>query len=320
MAQAADNRPNIAPIRALVIAFFVLIVGCATPREAPQRFEFSRLAMGVEARIVLFAASQDAAMAAAEAAYARVEVLEAAFSDWRADSELSRLCDRAGEGPLVVSADLFAILQRAREISAATDGAFDVTVGPLVRLWRASRQSGRLPDEAALAGARELVGWQLVELDPARHTVRLARPGMRLDLGGIGKGWACQAAVDLLAARGVSRALVQMGGDVVCGDAPPDRSGWDVDVGGRQVLVSRRAVSTSGDTEQHVVIDGVRYSHVIDPRTGVGLTDQTITTIAAPDGGTADALSKAIGLMSGPDRDTTLRRFGAELLRHDRAP
>jgi len=301
-----------------VIALFVLIVGCATPREAPERFEFSRLAMGVEARIVLFAASQHAAVAAAESAYARIEELETAFSDWRADSELSRLCERAGGPPVAVSADLFAILRRAHEISAATDGAFDVTVGPLVRLWRAARQSGRSPDAAELARARELVGWQLVEVDAARRTVRLARPGMRLDLGGIGKGWACQAAVELLAARGLTSALVQMGGDVVCGEAPPGSTGWDVDVGGERLLASQRAVSTSGDTEQHVVIDGVRYSHVIDPRTGVGRTDQTITTIAAPDGGTADALAKAVGLMAERDLARVLRRFGAEILRHDR--
>jgi thiamine biosynthesis lipoprotein len=298
----------------------VLIVGCAAPREAERRFEFSRLAMGVEARIVLFAGSQDAAVSAARAAFARIEELEAAFSDWRADSELSRLCAQAGGEPVPVSDDLFTILQRAREISEATDGVFDVTVGPLVRLWRAARQSRRLPEAGELDAARENVGWQLVELDGSRRTVQLARPGMRLDLGGVGKGWACQAAIELLAERDVPRALVQMGGDVVCGDPPPDRDGWEVEVGGRTILVAHRAVSTSGDTEQHVVIDGQRYSHVIDPRTGIGRTDRTITTVAAPDGGTADALSKAVGWMPDRDMQRVLRRFGAEVLRHERVP
>lgn len=275
--------------------------------------------MGVEARILLFAGSQDAAVTAAEAAFARIEELEAAFSDWRADSELSRLCDRAGGEPVAVSADLFAILERASQISAATDGAFDVTVGPLVRLWRDSRRSGRLPDEADRAAARALVGWLFVELDAAQHTVRLALPGMRLDLGGIGKGWSCQAALEVLAAHGAPRALVQMGGDVVCGDAPPGRAGWDVDVGGMSVLVARRAVSTSGDTEQHVVIAGVCYSHVVDPRTGLGLTRGTIVTISASDGGTADALATACNMISPSGLDPVLRRFDARLLRYSQA-
>lgn len=271
--------------------------------------------MGVEARIVLQAPSVETAAAAADLAFAEIERLEASFSDWRPDSELSQLSERAGSGPVAVSEDLFAILARARELSAATDGAFDVTVGPLVALWRTARRTRALPDPDELERARALVGWRKVDLDPDRRTVALAEPGMRLDLGGIGKGFACQRALDLLARRGFERALVQMGGDIVCGAAPRGREGWEIDVGGEIRRVHDCAVATSGDSEQHVDIGGVRYSHVVDPRTGLGLTHRTAVTILAPDGATADALATAIGVRACTNADGVLERFGAVALR-----
>lgn len=264
--------------------------------------------MGVEARIVLQAPSVEIAADAADAAFAEIERLEQAFSDWRPDSELSQLSERAGSGPVPVSDDLFEILRAASAMSVATDGAFDVTVGPLVQLWREARRTKLLPAALEIERARALVGWRLVELDPDRRTIALAKAGMRLDLGGIGKGFACQRAVDLLARQGFPCALVQMGGDIVCGAPPHGREGWEVDVGGAVRLVHDRAVATSGDTEQHVEIDGVRYSHVVDPRTGLGLTTRSVVTITAADGTTADALAKAFGVR--PERSAEwLERF-----------
>lgn len=260
--------------------------------------------MGVEARILLQAATTEDAARAADVAFAEIERLEQVFSDWREDSELSRLSDRAGAGPVRVSDDLLAILARANAISDATDGAFDVTVGPLVALWREARRTRALPDEAALARARELVGWRLVAIDERSRTVALRRAGMRLDLGGIAKGHACQRALAVLAASGFPRALVQMGGDVACGDPPTGREGWSIDVGGERRLAHGVAVATSGDAEQHVVIDGLRYSHVVDPRTGLGLTSREVVTVVAPDGATADACATALGVR--PELSTRL--------------
>jgi len=297
----AASAARIARRIAALACFVVCLIGCASPRAAQQKFEYSRLAMGVEARIVLFAPDEDFAVTAAQAAFDEIERLESLFSDWRPDSELSRLSDRAGTGPVVVSEDLYSILARAREISAATDGAFDVTVGPLVALWREARRTQALPDAARLAHAQSLVGWRMLEIDASRRTVALAKPGMRLDLGGIGKGYAGQGALDVLAELGCERALVQMGGDVVCGAPPPDRDGWEIDIGGETHLVHDRAVATSGDKEQHVDIDGVRYSHVVDPRTGLGLTTSSVVTISAKDGATADALATAGSVLT-PDR------------------
>jgi thiamine biosynthesis lipoprotein len=274
--------------------------------------------MGVETRIVLFGASDSRTAAAIDAAYAELERLERAFSDWRNDSEIARLAERAGSGPVPVSRELYELLQRARAVSAASDGAFDVTVGPLVALWRASRRTGRLPDADELARARELVGWRLLELDERTRTVALARPGMRLDLGGIAKGYAGQRALATLARAGYERALVQLGGDIACGAPPPGHDGWEVDVAGERVRLAHTSVSTSGDTEQHVVIDGVRYSHVVDPRTGLGTTARTVVTVAARDGALADALATALGVHGALDRPALLGAFDARVLGFER--
>jgi FAD:protein FMN transferase len=268
--------------------------------------------MGVEARLVLYSPAESAAIEAAEAAFARIKALEQCMSDWRATSELSHLCERAGLEAVVVSQDLFDVLARANEIAEASDGAFDVTVAPLVKLWRAARKSGTLPSDADLERARALVGWHDLKLDREHLRAQLTRAGMRLDLGAIGKGVACDRALRVLRDHGVSSALVQMGGDLACSDAPPDRPGWTVDLAagaatshGERLAVSNRCVSTSGDTEQFVEIGGQHYSHVVDPRTGLALTSRVRVIVLAPDGATADALSTAIGVL-GPSAGLAL--------------
>lgn len=286
--------------------------GCAgAPRL--ERFESKRVCMGVQTRIVVYAPDRTAADAAANAAYRRIAELEDAFSDYRPNSELMRLCDRAGEGPAAVSEDLFDILRTGEALARASGGAFDVTVGPMVAQWRAARRSGRLPGPEELARVKSLVGWQLVKLDERARTVELGRPGMRLDLGGIGKGYAAQRAVDTLRAGGLARCLVALAGDIAVGEAPPGRLGWEIGVeSGRgaspgRLLLTNAAVSTSGDTEQFIEIDGRRYSHIVDPRTGVGIPGGLSATIVAGRGELADALGTAVCVL-GPDA-------GAELLR-----
>lgn len=271
--------------------------GCAAKPE--RRFEFTQLVMGVAARVELYAPDEADARAAAAAAFARMADLEEVMSDYRPGSELMRLCARAGGPPVPVSDDLMRVMERAQAISEASGGAFDVTVGPLVVLWREARRSGRLPPEAALASAKEKVGYRKAEIDEQQRTIRLTVAGMRLDLGGIGKCFAADEAVKLLQQRGRGKCLVAVGGDVVAGDAPPGAVGWRVAVehpdGSTEVVVLvDRAVSSSGDTQQFVEIDGTRYSHIVDPATGLGLTNRVGATVSAPDGATADALATAV--------------------------
>lgn len=258
--------------------------------------------MGVVARIVLYAPGEAAAREAAGAAFARIAALDSVMSDYRPASELMRLSGRSGGPSVRVSEELFDVLSRARTLSRVSDGAFDITMGPVVRLWRDARRTGTLPTEAARREAMSRVGWRHLHLDSATHTIHLDRPGMLLDLGGIAKGYAAQEAVRTLARHGIQRTLVEMGGDIVAGAPPPGEPGWRVRIdhpgtAPSSLLLAHAALSTSGDTEQFVEIDGVRYSHVVDPATGLGLRNRAAATVLAPDGATADALSTLLTVL-----------------------
>lgn len=294
-----------------ILAAGIPIAFALAPRggdsDSPRRFEFSRPQMGTQFRIVLYATdSLDAAEAAAEA-FARVEELEQGLSDYRPDSELSRLGATAGMDQAVgVSDDLWTVLAESQRWASRTGGAFDVTIGPLTRLWRWARRRGRLPSADQLQAAREPVGYTHMRLDSATHSVTLQRPGMRLDLGGIAKGYAADEALATLRRRGIPRALIDAGGDIVVGDPPMGEPGWRVEMSGvdgsgrptrDQHVLTRAAIATSGASYQFLEIDGVRYSHIVDPRTGVGLTHQLEVTVIAPTGLQADALASVISVL-----------------------
>ena len=281
--------------------------------EPLQRFEFSRARMGTEFRIVLYATDSLEASVAAASAFARIADLEQRLSDYRPDSELSRLGTTAGMDQAVrVSDDLWTVLVESQRWAHRSGGAFDITIGPLTRLWRWARRRGQLPLPDRLAAARESVGYAHVRLDSLAQSVTLERPGMQLDLGGIAKGYAADAALTVLRERGVPRALIDAGGDVVAGDPPPGQPGepgWRVEISGldaagrptREVrFLTRAAIATSGPSYQFLEADGVRYSHIVDPRTGLGLTHQLEVTVFAPSGMQADALASAVSVL-GPD-------------------
>ena len=270
---------------------FLLPFVCATPVAGQSRYEFTELHLGVATRVILYAPDDSAARAAARSAFNRVATLEDKMSDWRPESEVNRLARRAGEW-VEVSAELYAVLWQAIEIAALTDGAFDPTVAPLVALWREARRAGALPPAAALDSARALVGWHRVSLDKCRPLVRL-EPGTRLDLGGIAKGYILAEALGALRAHGVTHALIEAGGDIVAGDPPPGQAGWTVTFGASDSIYANVAVSTSGTGEQIVEIDGARYAHVVDPRTGLGVTAARTVTVIADDAAMADALATA---------------------------
>jgi thiamine biosynthesis lipoprotein len=300
--------------------------------QAPlARFEYRKLAMGVEARIVLYAESEEKARDAATAAFARIEQLEMVMSDYREDSEVSRLCAKDSGDAVPISEDLYQVLERAlaiRNLSGSEyvpAGTFDVTVGPLTRLWRDARKSGKQPEAEALAKARARVGNEIHTKDdqgfvtpridlfdnPVR-SVSLS-PETQLDFGAIGKGFACDKAMKELRDRGVSRAMIEIGGDLFVGEAPPNEKGWRIANGcdpfNQALELENVGVASSGDNEQFVEIDGVRYSHIIDPRTGMPLTDQQCVTIVAPDATTADALATAVRVIGKKNSRELLTQF-----------
>lgn len=270
--------------------------------------------MGIDARLVVYAKDQATVEKACRAAFDRVAELDTIMSDYRRDSELNQLSAKSGGEAVPVSKDLFKVLKMSQQVAKQSDGAFDVTVGPLITLWRAARRSGVLPDPAEIEKARALVGWQKMELTPGR--VKLATPGMKLDLGGIAKGYAADEAQKVLKKHGITRALIQMGGDIVVTGPPPGKKGWTIrvpnagdDQGPKNVEFANCAISTSGDTEQFAVIGGVRYSHVVDPRTGQALTNRVQSTIVAKDGLTTDPLSTALTVLSEQGRAKLLKSY-----------
>jgi len=295
---------------AAIVCLFAEITLRTAAIEPLTRYEFAQVHMGTQVRIVLYSAARAAADEAASAAFARIAALDQALSDYRESSELMEVSRRAGSGPVAVGDDLFRVLRAAREIADRSDGAFDVTVGPLSVLWRHARREGALPDAADLAAARARVGRDKLAIDDRRRTVTLTTKGMQLDLGGIAKGFAADEAAAVLGRCGIDRALIAAGGDIVVRDAPPGRDGWRIAVAAIEgadrppagfITLRNAAVSTSGDSEQFAVIGGVRRSHIIDPRTGLALSGRRSVTIVAPTGMTADALATAVSVMGGPD-------------------
>jgi thiamine biosynthesis lipoprotein len=282
--------------------------------------------MGVEFEVVLYAPSQDEARQAFDRAFARIEALDRAMSDYDPESELSRLSatsttvpgrpgadPTAGAQPVKLSGDLWTVLEYADRLSRQTHGAFDVTIGPLTKLWRRARRQGELPSQERLAEARDSVGYRFLKLNAEERTAQLLRPNMRLDLGGIAKGLAADEALAEIKRCGVTRALVRASGDIAVGDPPPGESGWRVGIAPLDpdqtptqfVRLANRAISTSGDARQHLVVDGRRYSHIIDPRTGMGVPGRSSVSVIAPRGMQADAIATAASVL-GPDKAAEL--------------
>jgi thiamine biosynthesis lipoprotein len=284
-----------------------------------KRFEFSSAQMGTEFRIILYARDARLASAGAQVAFARIAQLDETMSDYRETSELMRLCHQPAGEWVPLSRDLFAVLSRAQTLAAESRGAFDVTAAPLVKLWRRARRTSQLPDPEKLRAARGLTGYNFLQLNPRTRRGRLLKPGMLLDLGGIAKGYAADEALKVLQTHGIRRALVAASGDIRAGDPPPQARGWRVGVAGLEpvrdptqeiLLLANAAVSTSGDAEQFVEIGGVRYSHIVDPRTGLGVRDRMSTTVVAPDAITADALATAVSVLKVEDGISLVERTG----------
>ena len=303
----------------LVLGF---LAGCVGKPTAPlARHEFSAVHMAIPFRIVLYSRNPVQATNAAQAAWERIAELNRILSDYDPDSELSRLGATSPHTNAVpISPELSRVLEVATDVSRASNGAFDLSVGPMTQLWRRSRRQRELPDDAKRLAAIAATDWKSIELSKGRKA-RLLRPGMRLDAGGIAKGYALDEATRVLRAHGIRSSMVAGAGDIVVTAPPPGEKGWKVEVApldvpgappSRFVLLRDASLCTSGDVFQHVEINGVRYSHIVDPRTGLGLTDHSLVTVIGPNGITTDALSTAVSV-AGPARASRIcAPFGAE--------
>ncbi|MEO8498451.1 MAG: FAD:protein FMN transferase, partial [Planctomycetota bacterium] len=278
----------------------------AAPNEQLVRYEAAQFHMGTKFEVVLYAPDRELAEQAFAAGFDRIAELDRVMSDYDPASELSKLSQSAPTtAPVTVSEDLFSVLAASDALSRRTDGAFDVTVGPLTKLWRRARRRAEFPAPDLLQAARAATGYQNLKLDPEAKTAQLLVPDMRLDLGGIAKGFAADEALRSMAALGITHAIVNAGGGVVAGQAPPEETGWRIGVASleqgvppsRFLRIANCSVATSGDIWQFVEIDGVRYSHILDPKTGLGLTERSSVTIIAPTGIAADGLATAVSVL-----------------------
>lgn len=282
------------------------------------RFEFSELHMGTQFSLTLYPPEATTANGAAQAAFHRIAELENRLSDYRGDSELNQLCRHFPPGTdVTISQDLWRVLRLSQEVATQTGGAFDVSVGPLSRIWRRARRQGHLPTPQTLAEALARTGYQRVIVDPYQPRVSLQSPDMQLDLGGVAKGFAADEARHVLRLRGVEAALVDGGGGISLGSPPPGRSAWWIGVpeplqtlvGGTTLKLIEQSVATSGDTQQFLEFSGRRYSHVIDPRTGKALETRRMALVVAAEGMLADALATALCVIDSEEIPALLKPY-----------
>jgi thiamine biosynthesis lipoprotein len=293
----------------------VMALVLSATANALEKCSFSRPLMGTTFSVVCYTQDRDAAEKAVHAAFAKAVEVNAVASDYDPLSEICRLSQKPVNTQHVVSPLLFELLAYSRWVAERTNGAFDPTLGPLTKLWRKTSATGLLPEPKHLALAREACGWKKFSLNAKGRTVTLHRTGMAFDLGGIAKGYAADLMVESLVAAGLPRVLVTAGGDVRMGDPPPNREGWNVAVktfdarNTDEILtLANAAVSTSGDLHQSVEIAGVKYSHIIDPATGLGLTERSAATVIADQGKLSDALATAACVL-GDKADAELKKF-----------
>ena len=267
-----------------------------------QFFQESQSHMGTKWHIALYAADAEAANMALKRAWREIGEINDCLSNYSANSELNRFCRTSPHAsPIHVSKHLATVLHAATKVSRQSDGYFDVTIGPIANLWRRARAKHALPETHRLMAAREKVNWQFVEFGPEPRQVRISKAGVKIDLGGIAKGYAVDRAISILQAAGIQSALVNGGGDLRAIGTTPKSDGWNVEIANvksndkrRAVTLHNAALATSGDAWNYLEIGGKRYSHLIDPKTGIGSTRRLSVSVYALTCMQADAMASAL--------------------------
>ena len=293
----------------LVFSLGLFFIALGQALGQAERHEFSRPLMGMAFRIVVYAEAKPLAKRASDAAFDRVAVLNKIMSDYDPSSELSKLSDLAGSGKAArISDELYRVLDAGQALATNSAGAFDVTAGAATQLWRRARRLKRMPPEYVIENARMASGYRALKLDGDAKTAELTKLRVRLDLGGIAKGFALDEALKVLREHGLRQVLVSAGGDIAAGDAPPGKPGWKIALLGLKenaaaefIWVSNGAVATSGDLFQVLELDGKRHSHIIDPRTARAITEQRLVHVLAPTAMQADSLATAISVLGHKD-------------------
>lgn len=300
------------------IFFFSLFMFYIGIGQNIKKFTFSEPAMGTTIRVVFYTSDSLRASQVSKAVFERVNTLNAIFSDYDYNSELMQLCAAYKKNkPIKVSDELFNILQYSKKIYQETNGQFDVTVGPYTKMWRKTKKNMILPSEQRLSFAKKIVGYQNIFLNTRNKTLKFNRLKMQIDLGGIAKGYTADEVIKVLNSYDISQVLIDFGGDITLGNPPPNKKGWNVNVSytnhlGKHiseiVSISNMSIATSGDYYQKLSIDGVTYSHIIDPTTGLGITKSIQVTVIASSGYLADSYASAFSIMCKKDIEKLLSK------------
>ena len=309
----------------LIFTFFTAALLFTQVLSGQQKFVFEKPAMGSPFTISIFANDSTKAAEIATSAFHCADSLNAIFSDYIDSSELNRLNATSGQNRYVpVSEALFTILKYSLEAARLSGGSYDISMGPVVKLWRKARKEKVLPNKDSLKNALSKIGYQFIHLNEVQKSVWLEKKGMLLDLGGLGKGYVAQAALNIIQSGGFKSAMVNAGGKIAIGEAPPGREGWRIGIAVPEekeeliphlLLLKNTSVATSGDIYQHLDINGKRYSHIINPKTGLGITWQRNVTVIAKDGTISDWLATACSVLSEKKSFQLIKKFpGAALL------
>jgi thiamine biosynthesis lipoprotein len=299
--------------RRWLVALGLIFLVARLPAE--ELFTRVHPAMGTDFTLYLYAADAATADREADRAFAVVDQLESLLSNYRPESELSRINREAVRHAVTTDPEMFRFLEESLAWSARSDGAFDITVGKLMKAWGFFRStghpSGQVPTDAELARVRAETGWKRVVLTAGTRTVRFTAPGVELDPGGIGKGFAVDAAIEALRADGVQAALLSAGSSTIYAlGAPPDAAGWKVRVPDPEhrgaalstIVLHDTSLSTANCSEKHFVVGGHQYCHIMDPRTLRPVEGRLQATVTAPSATDSDALSNVMFVLDGAGR------------------
>jgi len=279
--------------------------------------------MGSPFNIVLYADTKQMADSAAQESFKLVDSINLVCSDYDSSAELFKLRYATVGVPIKVSPILFELIYIANKAYKDADGSFDITVGALSGLWRTARRSQQFPTNTAINEARARIGFNKVQIDSGAQTITFLHPNMQLDMGAIAKGYAADKVLALLQSHGITAALVEAGGDMVAFGMPPQKKGWTIGINfpgqqekllKRKLVLSNKAVATSGDAFQFMLHEGKKYGHIIDPRTGYGVTFQRNVTVVAPTATTADWLATACSILTLEQVKILAEKYKSEVL------
>lgn len=287
--------------------------------QAQERFEFDHAKMGTQFKLIIYTTNPDKAQHIANQCINKINQLNTILSDYEATSEISRLSATAGSGKKIkVSPELWTILKQSNFYAKKSNGAFDISIGPLSKLWRSMFRKSEIFNGVKINNAKAKIGFQKIKLHPFSKSVCLTQKGMRLDAGGIAKGFTVDEVVKVLQKNGITQFLVDGGGDIYVGNPPPDQLGWQIHLQIKNtaeqlvekiLILKNTAIASSGDTYRFLEWEGKRYSHIIDPRTGYGVIDRKVVNVQANTCMRADAIASTLSILNKEEKGRFLKKM-----------